>query len=143
MGLKEDRSYLAESRAAREAKALEDRKQVCKFTTLASYPNMYKYLENKNLNSETTAFAIVDLKTDKMVGTIGLENINRNHRTAVLGIFAVVVVEIDNAPCAIVIGSCPLCLVSTYSLVITARESQFCQHIGFHANRAQKSKKKS
>lgn len=46
-----------------------------------------KYLENKNLNSETTAFAIVDLKTDKMVGTIGLENINRNHRTAVLGIF--------------------------------------------------------
>lgn len=26
-------------------KFLEDRKQVCKFTTLASYPNMYKYLK--------------------------------------------------------------------------------------------------
>ena len=26
-------------------KFLEDRKQVCKFTTLATYPNMYKYLK--------------------------------------------------------------------------------------------------
>lgn len=46
-----------------------------------------KYLENKNMDLETTAFAIVDLKTDKMVGTLSLENISYNNRTAVLGIF--------------------------------------------------------
>ncbi len=46
-----------------------------------------KYLENKNMDLDTTAFAIVDLKTDKMVGTLSLENVNYNHRTAVLGIF--------------------------------------------------------
>ncbi len=46
-----------------------------------------KYLENKNINSDATAFAIVDLKTDEMVGTLSLENVNYNHRTAVLGIF--------------------------------------------------------
>lgn len=46
-----------------------------------------KYLENKNMDLETTAFAIVDLKTDKMVGTLSLENISYNNRTAILGIF--------------------------------------------------------
>ena len=46
-----------------------------------------KYLENKNMNTDTTAFAIVDLKNDKMVGTLSLENVNHANRTAVLGIF--------------------------------------------------------
>lgn len=46
-----------------------------------------KYLEDKNLNLNTIAFAIVDLETDKMVGTLSLEDVNYNNRTAVLGIF--------------------------------------------------------
>ncbi len=46
-----------------------------------------KYLENKNMDLDVTVFSIVDLKTDEMVGTVGLENVNYNSRTAVLGIF--------------------------------------------------------
>ena len=46
-----------------------------------------KYLESKNMDLRTTAFAIVDLKTDKMVGTLSLEEIDYTNRTAVLGIF--------------------------------------------------------
>lgn len=46
-----------------------------------------KYLENKNMDLSTTAFAIIDLESDKMIGTLSLEEINYNNRTAVLGIF--------------------------------------------------------
>lgn len=46
-----------------------------------------KYLENKNLDTDTIAFAIVCSNTDKMVGTLSLENVNYTNRTAVLGIF--------------------------------------------------------
>ena len=46
-----------------------------------------KYLENKNLDLRTISFAIVDLNNDKMIGTLSLEEVNYNNRTAVLGIF--------------------------------------------------------
>ena len=46
-----------------------------------------KYLENKNLETDNISFAIIDLKTDKMIGTLSLENVNYNSRTAVFGIF--------------------------------------------------------
>ena len=39
------------------------------------------------MDTDATAFAIVDLKTDEMVGTLSLENVNYANRTAVLGIF--------------------------------------------------------
>ena len=44
-----------------------------------------KYLEEKN-NPEAT-FAIVTIDENKMIGTIGLEQINWINRTAVLGVF--------------------------------------------------------
>lgn len=46
-----------------------------------------KYLENKNLDLDIATFVIVDLKTDEMVGTVGLESVDYTCRTAVLGIF--------------------------------------------------------
>ena len=46
-----------------------------------------KYLESKNMDLSTTSFAIIDLKTDKMIGTLSLEEIHHTNRTAVLGIF--------------------------------------------------------
>ena len=44
-----------------------------------------KYLQDNN-NPEAT-FAIVTLGEDKLIGTVGLENINHTHRVASLGIF--------------------------------------------------------
>ena len=44
-----------------------------------------EYLEANN-NPEAV-FAIVDLKTDKMVGTVGIEQIDHLHRRGTLGIF--------------------------------------------------------
>ena len=46
-----------------------------------------EYLESSARNSENRSFNIVDLKEDKLVGTIGLEHINWVNRSAVLGIF--------------------------------------------------------
>ena len=44
-----------------------------------------KYLED-NSSPEAT-FAIVTIENDKMIGTVGLENVNSINRTATLGIF--------------------------------------------------------
>ena len=44
-----------------------------------------KFLEERN-NEEAT-FVIVTLEKDKLIGTIGLEDINHINRTATLGIF--------------------------------------------------------
>lgn len=54
---------------------------------IVTLENEKQYLENKLTNDNHKAFVIVDLTTDKMVGTLSLENINYNNRTAVLGIF--------------------------------------------------------
>lgn len=43
------------------------------------------YLEKEQNNKNT--FAIIDLQTDEMIGTIGLHEINHINRTATLGIF--------------------------------------------------------
>ena len=51
-------------------------------TTLAGEK---KYLED-NSSPEAT-FAIVTIENDKMIGTVGLENVNSINRTATLGIF--------------------------------------------------------
>lgn len=44
-----------------------------------------KYLEENS--SAKASFVIVTLDNDKMIGTIGLENISYSNRTAILGIF--------------------------------------------------------
>ena len=44
-----------------------------------------RYLE-QHTNDESS-FAIIDLKTDKMVGVVGIENIDHLHRIGTLGIF--------------------------------------------------------
>lgn len=44
-----------------------------------------KYLQNPEHDS--VCFAIVDMKTDEMVGTVSIEGINYNNRTGILGIF--------------------------------------------------------
>lgn len=52
---------------------------------LMSLEGEKKYL-SENSNPEAT-FAIVTLEEDKLIGTVGLENINNINRSAVLGIF--------------------------------------------------------
>ena len=44
-----------------------------------------QYLESGDDNKNT--FAIIDIKTDKMIGTIGLHSVDHINRTATLGIF--------------------------------------------------------
>ncbi|MBP3801809.1 MAG: GNAT family N-acetyltransferase [Clostridia bacterium] len=46
-----------------------------------------EWLENSVRNTENRNFNIVELNSDKLIGTIGLENINWIQRSAVLGIF--------------------------------------------------------
>ena len=46
-----------------------------------------EYLENSAKDTNNRTFDIVDLKDDKLVGTIGLEHFNWIERSAVLGIF--------------------------------------------------------
>ena len=46
-----------------------------------------EYLENASSDSEKRNFDIVDIKEDKLLGSIGLEHINWVNRSAVLGIF--------------------------------------------------------
>ena len=52
---------------------------------LISLEEERKYLE-ENYNMEAT-FAIVTIDEDKLIGTVGLESINRIDRSAILGIF--------------------------------------------------------
>lgn len=46
-----------------------------------------EWLENSAKKTDNKNFNIVDLKNDKLVGTIGLEHLNMKDRSAVLGIF--------------------------------------------------------
>lgn len=46
-----------------------------------------EWLENSVRNTENRNFNIVELNSDKLIGTIGLENIDWIQRSAVLGIF--------------------------------------------------------
>ncbi|MBR3254648.1 MAG: GNAT family N-acetyltransferase [Clostridia bacterium] len=46
-----------------------------------------EYLENSAKNTDNRNFDIIDLTTDKLVGTVGLEAFNWIKRSAVLGIF--------------------------------------------------------
>lgn len=46
-----------------------------------------EYLEKATKNNENKNFNIIDLKSDKLIGTVGLEKFNYIARSAVLGIF--------------------------------------------------------
>ena len=46
-----------------------------------------EWLEKASISQSKKLFNIIDLKTDKLIGTIGLENINSVQRAAELGIF--------------------------------------------------------
>ena len=46
-----------------------------------------EYLEGESKNTKNRNFNIVDLKEDKLIGTVGLEEFNWVERSAVLGIF--------------------------------------------------------
>lgn len=46
-----------------------------------------EWLQNSAKDGEKRTFDIVDLKTDKLIGTLGLEDFNWIERSAVLGIF--------------------------------------------------------
>lgn len=50
-----------------------------------SLENEKKYLEEHS--NEDTVFGIIELKTDKLVGVVGLHQVNHFKRTATLGIF--------------------------------------------------------
>lgn len=54
---------------------------------ITTYNEEKEYLENAEKNTEKRNFIIVNLEDDKLVGTVGLENINWIERSAVLGIF--------------------------------------------------------
>ena len=46
-----------------------------------------EYLENATKNNDNKSFNIIDLESDKLIGTVGLEHFNYIDRSAVLGIF--------------------------------------------------------
>lgn len=54
---------------------------------IVTLPSEKEYLENSAKNQENRCFNIIDLETDRLIGTLGLEHINWIERSAVLGIF--------------------------------------------------------
>ena len=52
-----------------------------------TWQNEKEYLENVSKNKGYRCFNIVELKTDKLIGSVGLENCDYAARSAVLGIF--------------------------------------------------------
>lgn len=54
---------------------------------IVTLPGEKEYLENSAKNNENRCFNIIDLETDRLIGTLGLEHINWIERSAVLGIF--------------------------------------------------------
>lgn len=46
-----------------------------------------EYLESATKNNDNKSFNIIDLESDKLIGTVGLEHFNYIDRSAVLGIF--------------------------------------------------------
>lgn len=53
---------------------------------IITYANEKEYLESEEKNIEKRTFNIVNVKDDKLLGTVGLEHINWVERSAVLGI---------------------------------------------------------
>lgn len=54
---------------------------------ITTYANEREYLEKLERNTEKRTFNIVNIEDDKLIGTVGLEDINWIRRSAVLGIF--------------------------------------------------------
>lgn len=54
---------------------------------IMTYAMEKDYLENSEKNTEKRTFNIINLEDDKLIGVLGLENINWVARNAVLGIF--------------------------------------------------------
>lgn len=52
-----------------------------------TYNGEKEFLENAAKETEHRGFNIVELSTDKLIGTLGLEHFNWIERSAVLGIF--------------------------------------------------------
>ena len=54
---------------------------------IMTWQNEKEYLENATKNNGNKGFNIIDLKSDKLIGTVGLAHFNYIARSAVLGIF--------------------------------------------------------
>ena len=54
---------------------------------ITTIPAEKEWLENSAVNNDKRNFNIVELGSDKLIGTVGLENFNQIARSAVLGIF--------------------------------------------------------
>lgn len=58
-----------------------------KSASLITLQSEKEWLESASKNTDDRIFNIIDLKNDKLVGTIGLEHFNWIDRSAILGIF--------------------------------------------------------
>ena len=54
---------------------------------ITTYDGEKQYLENAARDASNRSFNIVEIETDKLIGTVGLEHFNWIERSAVLGIF--------------------------------------------------------
>ena len=54
---------------------------------ITTYDGEKQYLENAVKDANNRSFNIVEIETDKLIGTVGLEHFNWVERSAVLGIF--------------------------------------------------------
>lgn len=54
---------------------------------ITTYDGEKQYLENVARDASNRSFNIVEIETDKLIGTVGLEHFNWIERSAVLGIF--------------------------------------------------------
>ena len=54
---------------------------------ITTYGGEKQYLENAVKDANNRSFNIVEIETDKLIGTVGLEHFNWVERSAVLGIF--------------------------------------------------------
>ena len=54
---------------------------------ITTFQGEREWLENSVKNTDNRNFDIIDLYTNKLIGTVGLENIKSIERSAVLGVF--------------------------------------------------------
>ena len=54
---------------------------------ITTYDEEKRYLEDATRDASNRSFNIVEIETDKLIGTVGLEHFNWIERSAVLGIF--------------------------------------------------------
>ena len=54
---------------------------------IMTWQNEKEYLENAIKNNDNKSFNIIELNSEKLIGTVGLEQLNYIARSAVLGIF--------------------------------------------------------